>query len=178
MKKRTDPPQPQPTAATIHKLYRRRFRRATRDDGLAADLCQKLWLKMAGHKARHGEPDDERQLTNVAATSLIKDWWRQEKRVVVEPLPEHSAKLVDNATPSPEDELAKAKWRIAVRAELNRVVKSEKQRQLLLAGKKAVTLARHLGMTPAAIRKRRSRLIQRLRHNPRLRELWLEAIAA
>lgn len=177
--KRTEPLSPALLVADIHKLCYPRFRRATRDDGIAADLCQMLWLKMAAYQARHGWQGDEQRLVHIAATNLIKDWWRRRRRLTEQPLPEGGGELADAATSSPEDALAKVEWQARVRRELVRALKSEKQQQLLLSDDKtSERLAECFGATPSAIRKCRERLIKRLRRNPRLRELWLESQAA
>lgn len=179
MKKHIDPPQSPSLAATIDQLCRPRFRRATGDIATADDLCQKLWLKMAGHKARHGEPDDERRLAGVASASLIKDWWRRERVLAGKFVPANDVYPPDETTLSAEESLSSAELRAEVRAELTRTVKNARHLDILLAGDEdAASIAERLGTTPTAVRTYRHKLIKRLRQNPRLRELWLESLAA
>ena len=175
MKKRIGPSLSKSVVLTDSDRYYKRFLRKTRNPAVAADLYQELWLKVDRYIARHGQPDDERRLVDVAAASVFKDWWRRERRRAMESLPEDEVQEPRDTSRLCHEELARAELHAAVRDTLNEVVPNEKHQQLLLAAVDAATLAARFGTTPTAIRTCRHKLLKRLHRNPRLRELWLEA---
>ncbi len=179
MKTLIDPPHQESAVVENYQKYYRRFLRQTRSPSVASDLCQELWLKVTRHIHRHGQPENEEFLANIAASSVLKDWWRSERRFQAEALPDDDEGLAGQAAVPSRDELADANWQAAVRRTLREVLPSDKQEQVLLAEEcDGETLAARFGSTPSAIRTCRYKLLQRLRNNPRLQELWQATLAA
>lgn len=178
MSRSNTPPTVLTLVETDWQLYYGRFLRRTRDAAAAEDLCQDLWLKVAAQPVRPAYSGREGSFVAIVAQSVFNDWWRKQRRRVTESLSEGEEE--PEAPGLPLDEVvALENLRAVVRDEVHQVIRSKKLRLLVSSwDDDAATLAKKLNTTPTAIRTYRHRLLKRLRQNPRLRQLWNEALAA
>lgn len=140
----------------------------------AADLLQELRLKVFEWTLKYGEPEELGAFAAIAADSVFMDWCRKKLRPGQTLVPDEGslADELPDPSPDPHERLNAARWHRSVRAELDRSTESAVQRGILAAwGDKAAAVAAKVGSTEVAVRNYRRRLTQRLKQNPRLREL-------
>lgn len=150
--------------------YYRSLYRATLDPEVAADLFQKLRIKVLSWTSRYGPPRNIDAVVYTAFVQVRTDWLRRKRRQ-----PEIRS-LDDEDTPEPSDPALLADeglhfegWHQAVRAELRRSVRTAREAFLVenwdLPAEEA---AAALGTTARAVRTARYRLCERFRENPLL----------
>lgn len=163
-----------PAQEPLWEAHYRRFLRLVRCPETAADLLQDLRLKVFEWTLKHGDPERLGAFAATVARSVFVDWCRRKLR------PAHAlvsdddslAEEVPDLAPNPHERLDAALWRRSVRAELDRVTKSPKQRQILATwGEPAEAVAALVGCTEDAVRTYRCKHTKRLAQNPRLRDL-------
>lgn len=160
--------------AKIRSWFRRK---AAGCKDVADDLYQKFWCKLLEYRARYGEPERVNHLAWVVANSVLIDWLREKRRWALLSLQDQDEEIADTR-PSHEEELGQVELIAEVLTELLRAVPCEEARELLAVDKHyAAILAKRSGIPSGTIRKRRERLLEQLRINPRLRELWLASLA-
>lgn len=164
-------------AEEIKKHYCQRFRRWTRDASEAEDLCQELFLRAYKLLDRHEELHRNHRLLGVMARNVLCDWWRKQKKGRLEPLDEQREPA--DETVATDESLARARLWPTVRAEVERLVKRDRQRQMLLVGDEELTdVAKRLQTTAATVYQTRCKLLARLARSPRLRQLREELLCA
>lgn len=164
-------------AEEIKKHYYQRFRRWTRDASQADDLCQELFMRGFKLLDQHEALHDNHRLLGVMARNVLCDWWRKQKTGRLEPLDEQRESA--DETVAADESLARARLWPSVRAEVERLVKSERHRQMLLVGDEELTdVAKRLQTTAATVYQTRCKLLARLARSPRLWQLREELLCA